>query len=393
MISPLLNKKLMRPSFGAFLFSVLLLGCSNGGLREEPIELPETLPSAANLKVEWWKLLDRSTDVNAFGHLNPTVVGDSVFVALANGSVYELDEDGKVIQEESVASGITAPLVFDGEQMLVMTSEGEARLLDPDYHEIWSTKLGAMSLEQPLITDNRVFIQTIDGRINTLERITGRLLWVYQDAEPSLTITGTSAPVLIETQRGTAVVTGLSNGKVVALSVTDGSVLWEYRIAKASGKTDISRLVDVDSKVTQLDERLIATGYQGDMVVIDINSGRVLQALPFSSYRSVQSDGELWFGVNAQSHLVALNPGTLEEVWRIQDFQYRQLSEVLVDGDYLYVADFEGYVHVISAKDGEWLTSRQIDWKGSNGDPIKFRDGILFQGSSSRVKYLTVSAK
>lgn len=370
--------------------SAALLGCSNGGLREEPVELIDPLPSAVDLQVEWWRILDEDTNINAFGHLNPTVFGDAVYVPLASGDIYKLSANGKVVHKQQLGEAITAPVVFADEEMLVLNSNGEARLYNLSYNEIWTSRLGAISIEKPLVTEYRIFVQTIDGRVNALERVTGRLLWAYQDSEPDLTITGTSNPVLVDTDQGEAVVTGLSNGKVVALSVADGSVLWEYRIARASGTTDISRLVDVDAAVTVLDNRLIVSGYQGDMVVIDAGTGRVLQALPFSSFRSIQSDGERWYGVNAQSHLKAFDPATMNELWSITSFQYRQLSEILLKDGYLFVADIKGYVHVIDAETGEWLTSRQIDWKGSNSDPIAFEDGVLFQGRSSRIKYLTV---
>ena len=386
----MLNKHTLTRLLLTVAASAVMFGCSNGGLREQPVELVDPLPSVVDLKVEWWRILDDEVDVNAFGHLNPTVRGDTIYVPVASGDVYELNSDGKVMHKQHLNEGITAPLVFSDEEVLVLTNNGEAQLYSLDYKPIWSSRLGAISIERPLITEYRIFVQTIDGRVNALERVTGRLLWAFQDAEPDLTITGTSAPVLVETDQGEAIVTGLSNGKVVALSVADGSVLWEYRIARASGSTDISRLVDVDAAATILDDRLIISGYQGDMVVIDVNTGRVLQALPFSSFRSIQSDGERWYGVNSQSHLVAFDPATMNELWNLQSFEYRQLSEVLIDDGYVFVADIKGYVHVVDAETGEWLTSRRIDWKGSNSDPIKYKDGILFQGRASRIKYLTV---
>jgi outer membrane protein assembly factor BamB len=272
--------------------------------------------------------------------------------------------------------------------MVAITGEGMALLLDRDYNQLWSFKLNALATEPALMTPERIFIQPIDGRINAIERITGRLLWVFQDAEPNLTLTGTSGPELVRTGVGEAVVMGLSNGKVVALSTVDGAVIWEYRIARSSGKTDVSRLVDVDAHVTQVDERLFLTGYQGDLVAIEAETGRVLQATGFSSYRAIQTNGQWLFGVNAQSHVVALDPFDLSVVWTATDFEYRQLSELLVQDDALYVADIQGYLHVLDSQTGQWLTSRQIDWRGSNSDPVAFAGGVLLQGYSTRVKLL-----
>jgi len=369
---------------------VLLNACATGVIKEQPAALPESLPNTADMNVQWWHILSEKHSAQSFGQLYPTVFGETAYVPLTEGLVFELDADGEIVKQTQVAGSIVAPLSIDNQQIVVITGEGEVKLMDLDYNEIWSIGLTALSSEPALVTPERIFIQTIDGRVNAIERITGRLLWVYQDAQPNLTLAGTSAPVLISTAKGSAVVSGLANGKLIALDVVDGSTVWEYRIARASGKTDVSRLVDVDSQVTVLDKRLIATGYQGDLVVIETASGRVLQAKSFSSYRSILAGEDLWYGVNAQSHLVALDPKDLSEVWTITDFEYRQLSEVLLKDYVLYVGDAQGYMHAIDAHTGEWLTSRHIDYRGSNSNPVSFGDGILFQGYSSRVKSLNL---
>jgi len=350
--------------------------------------MPAELPDAAELRVDWWHILAAEQTRKAFGQLRPSVDGAIAYVPLASGQVVEIDVEGEILRQTQVSASLSAPLAVDADNMVAITGEGMALLLDRDYNQLWSFKLNALATEPALMTPERIFIQTIDGRINAIERITGRLLWVFQDAEPNLTLTGTSGPELVRTGVGEAVVMGLSNGKVVALSTVDGAVIWEYRIARSSGKTDVSRLVDVDAHVTQVDERLFLTGYQGDLVAIEAETGRVLQATGFSSYRAIQTNGQWLFGVNAQSHVVALDPFDLSVIWTATDFEYRQLSELLVQDDALYVADIQGYLHVLDSQTGQWLTSRQIDWRGSNSDPVAFAGGVLLQGYSTRVKLL-----
>lgn len=377
--------------YSALLLAALFTACASGGIKEQPAELPAVMPAIANLDVQWWHILGDDSSKVSFGQLYPTVVGEDVFVPLASGEVYEVNVAGKARQVGYFADGIAAPLATDGNQFALLTGKGKLVVTDRAFNTVWELPLNALASAQALMSPDRIFVQTIDGRINAIERTTGRLLWAYQDAEPNLSITGTSQPVRIETGNGAAVVSGLANGKVVALSVLDGSVIWEYRIARASGKTDVSQLVDVDAKVTVLGDLVIATGYQGDLVVIDSTSGRVRQAQSFSSYRSIQPDGERWFGVNAQSHIVAFDVATLTEVWVNEEFEYRQISELAIVDDYLFAADAKGFLFVLDKSTGEWLGSRHIDWRGSNSNPVLYRDGVLLQGVSTRIKYLTVS--
>ena len=384
----MLNKKYSVRVLGSMLILLTLTACANSGIKETPVAMPAQLPSAAELRVDWWHLLGDEQGRKAFGQLRPSVFAGLAYVPLASGQVVELDAAGSIVRQTQVSDSLSAPLAVDAQQMVAITGEGLALLLDRDYQQLWAFKLNALATEPALLTPDRVFIQTIDGRLSAIERITGRLLWVFQDAEPDLTLTGTSGPELIRTSSGEAVVTGLANGKIVALSTVDGSVIWEYRIARSSGKTDISRLVDVDAHVTLIDERLFVTGYQGDLVAIETATGRVLQATSLSSYRAIQTDGQWLFGVNAQSHVVALDPRDLSIIWTATDFEYRQLSELLVQDGALYAADRQGFLHVLDSQTGQWLTSRHIDWRGSNSDPVAFADGVLLQGYSTRVKSL-----
>lgn len=386
----MLNKTFFSQTIAAVIVPLLLVACANNRLNETPKPLPETLPSVVSVDIPWWHILADEFSAKAYGHLKPTVVGDVAYTAVASGEVFKITQQGEVSKVGQHAAQITSALTIDGDEFLFADAEGKVHLTDAQLTPVWSANLNAVAVEAPLMTAQRIFVQTIDGRVNAIERLTGRLLWSYQDAEPSLTVSGTSAPVLIDTAAGSAIVTGLANGKLVALSVQDGSVIWEYRITRASGKTDVSRLVDVDAQVTLVGDRLIATAYQGDLVVVDTQTGAVRQAKAFSSYRSIQALDGVWYGVNAQSHVVALDPATLNELWVNTDLEYHQLSELLIVDGQLLATDRAGFLHVFDGENGQWLGSRHIDWRGSKTDPVAFAQGVLVQGHSTRLKYIEI---
>jgi outer membrane protein assembly factor BamB len=386
----LLNKNFLTTLGATLLAPFLLFSCASGGLNESPVELPSELPSKVDLDVVWWDILGDEFSDKSFGQLSPTVVNDAAYIALVNGEVFRANVSGDIQLIGQHNREITAPLSIDSDQILISDQQGFVSLTDMELSEVWTTNLKAISIEKALFTESRIFVQTIDGRLNAVERITGRLLWSYQDAEPNLTVKGTSSPILISTGSGDAVVTGLANGKLVAINVADGSIAWEYRITRASGKTDVSRLVDVDAKVTHIGDRIIATAYQGDLVVVETQTGRVIQAKPFSTYRSIQVDESGWYGVNAKSHVVAFDPVTLEELWSNNVLEYHQLSEILLLDDFIAVSDLTGFLHVFDKQTGEWLASRHIDWRGAKTDPVRFGSGLLMQGHSTRLKYINV---
>lgn len=370
------------------LASLVLVACSSGPLREAPVPLPEERPEKARLTIDWWHILvDFYTEV-PLNRIAPTVTEQGILTASPLGEVVLLNERGRFVWRRQIADQIVAPVAADERHMVVVTGNGDVQMLDWDGEPVWQVAISALATEAPVLLDDRIIVQTTDGRVTALERNTGRPLWEYLDVEPNLTVTGTAAPVVVNNW----VVTGLANGKLVALNLDDGSPEWEYRLARASGKTDVSRLVDVDGSVTVVDGYILAAGYQGDMLVIEAQSGRVVASRPFSTYRSIVAGENYWYGVDEQSHVTALDPQSLEPVWKQEQFTYRRLTKVVEwpGQDALAVADHAGFVHVLDAGSGEWLVSHQIDWTGIYTAPVPFGDRLLQQGDSSRIKMLSL---
>ena len=59
------------------------------------------------------------------------------------------------------------------------------------------------------------------------------------------------------------VIAGLDNGKVIALSLTTGELLWTTTVAPSRGQPEIERLVDIDSPVRVMGDDISVVGYQG----------------------------------------------------------------------------------------------------------------------------------
>ena len=64
-----------------------------------------------------------------------------------------------------------------------------------------------------------------------------------------------------------------------------------------------------------------------------------------SSYRGVDVDDEQMYVSTSTGELVALKRRSGVEVWRNDSLKFRSLSAPAVVGDYVVVADLDGYVH------------------------------------------------
>ncbi|HAD08015.1 MAG TPA: outer membrane protein assembly factor BamB, partial [Porticoccaceae bacterium] len=69
---------------------------------------------------------------------------------------------------------------------------------------------------------------------------------------------GTATPVVV----GNMAILGLANGELVALNLLSGELLWETKFTTGEGKTELERIVDVNTPVV-VGDIIYASSYQG----------------------------------------------------------------------------------------------------------------------------------
>ena len=100
---------------------------------------------------------------------------------------------------------------------------------------------------------------------------------------PRLTLRGNGAPVV----SGDMVVAGFDNGKVSAITLATGELLWSTTVAPSHGRTEIERLVDIDSPVQVTGEDVYVVGYQGRIAMLALDSGQIWWGRDLSSNRGL----------------------------------------------------------------------------------------------------------
>ena len=187
--------------------------------------------------------------------------------------------------------------------MVVGSSEGEVIALNAaDGAERWRVKVNGEVLSAPAVAPQGVIVRTVDGRLRGLALDTGKELWQYEQAVPRLSLRGTAVPVI----SGTAVICGFDNGKVVALNIADGALLWETTVAPSRGRTELERLVDIDSAVKVFGNDVFAVGFQGRVAMLALDTGQIWWAQDASSYRGLAVDDENVYISTAEGEVVAL---------------------------------------------------------------------------------------
>jgi outer membrane protein assembly factor BamB len=132
-------------------------------------------------------------------------------------------------------------VTFDNGKLFFGTSNGEVIALDVSQQDtstdnknvkkLWRTQLSSEILSRPAIAKGILVVKTIDGRVYGLNVENGKQSWVYDRSVPRLTLRGNSTPLI----SNDIVITASDSGKLSAISLKDGKLLWETTIAIAKG--------------------------------------------------------------------------------------------------------------------------------------------------------------
>ena len=336
-----------------------------------------------------WRINIGNGQGDSFKKLTPVVDGGFVFAASDDGDVVAVNStNGDLMWLTELETSITGGVGAGDGIVMVGTEAAELVVLSQsDGQEMWRTRVSSEILSQPKTDGDIVVVQTVDGKLVAVDRENGLQRWTYETTLPALTLRGTSSPVL--TSEGT-VVAGFSNGILVSVAAEDGVWSWEERVAVPDGQYDIERVIDVDGDLLLDGARILASSYQGNLMAFDTATGRIVWGMEASSYHGMdQGFGNIYYS-NDESHLVAVRDNSSDVVWQNEELQYRDLTAPKTISNYVAVADFEGYLHLISQIDGRIIGRTRIDNDGIRSNLIVEDGSLIVYGNGGSLVSLTI---
>jgi outer membrane protein assembly factor BamB len=378
-------------NLGALLAMGLLTACA--GVNLNPLEWfgdDEVNPPKELVEIAEEVRLRRLWSVNVgngqgdnYTRIIPAVDRGVVYAASENGTVVAVDlSSGDVIWRERLEDvTLTGGVGAGGGLVAVGTRDAEVVALDQQDGSVrWITPVTSEVVAAPTTNGDIVVVQTVDDKVAGLEASNGERRWIYESTQPALTLRGTSRPVI--TSAG-SVIAGFSNGTLVSVSASDGVWRWEERIAVPEGRYDIERVIDVDGDLLVDGSRILASSYQGNLMALDILTGRIVWGLEgTSSYHGLaRGFGNLYYS-DDESLVVAIRDNSEDVVWRNEDLQFRQITAPTAITNYVAVADFEGYLHLLSQIDGRIVGRVRVDSDGVRSNLINSNGRLIAYGNS-----------
>ncbi len=343
---------------GLLMLAVLLPGCGitswfTGGESnvEPPTPLVE-LSQPANVATLWSENVGSGAG-KVFIKLTPVVRDGVLYISDSAGRVQAFESaSGKRLWETELKLPVTAGVGYGEGLVLLGTQKGQVVALARDSgKQLWIGNVSSEILAPPTVADGVVVAQAVDGWISGLAAASGERLWSLERSEPPLSLRGTSAPVAIA---GVAL-TGFASGKLVAIDLKDGRLIWDIPIAQARGRSEIERLVDVDSAPLVVGKVLFAAAFQGKIVAVNLENGRILWSRDLSTYNDLDADQSNLYLTDEKGEVLALDLNTGATVWKQDKLRARFPSAPTVVGSLLAVGDFEGYVHWLARDDGRFI--------------------------------------
>lgn len=367
----------------------VLSACSDSKKVDKPAELID-IESTLKVQREWSYGFGGNSDRLRLA-LSPSAVENVIYAAGFNGEVVALAADtGKRIWRTKTKLELTAgPGVGEG-LLIVGSNDGMVVALDAATgEERWRKQMSSEVLATPAIANELIVVRTVDGRVVALTKDGSEVRWTVEQSVPRLSLRGTAPPVIA----GDAVIAAFDNGRVMSVELRTGDTQWDTVVGTPSGRSELERLVDIDSPVRVIGDDVFVVGFHGRVAMLARDSGQIWWARDFSSYRGLAIDGPVLYATNDEGTVVAMRRTDGSVNWEQPALRLRALTTPVVDGQTLIVGDYEGYLHWLSTSDGAFLARTKTDGERITNAPVIINGRVLVQTDGGKLIAFKTSAK
>jgi outer membrane protein assembly factor BamB len=362
---------------------LLVAACSKDKDVEPPAELTKYQNTLPIKKIWGDNVGGGKKQVKLRLGLGPALADGVVFAASDKGEVIAVNLDsGKQVWLKKLKQPLSAgPAAGFG---LVVVGSGKGLIIalaTANGAEKWRTHVNSELLSAPAISEKVVVIRSVDGRLHGLDITSGKELWSVEQQVPRLSLRGTATPVIVKD----LAISGFDNGKVMAVNLNTGDTVWDTALASPHGRTELDRLVDVDSAVRVVGDNVFATGFQGRTAMLALDSGQIWWAHDMSSYRGLTVDAENLFVTESDGIVVAMRQRDGSEIWRNDRLKLRGVSTPVETTTAVVVGDYKGYLHWLDKGTGALVARERVAKFRVGSQPVAMDDTVVVLDDSGKM--------
>ena len=363
---------------------------------QPPTPLVEPAPALVNVQKLWEERIGKGADATGV-RMAPYYADGKIYAIGSDGTIAAFDAGnghtlwnkhlgqrrGWILHHGKNSVRFAGGPVVEGNLLVAGTSEGVVEGFDAGSGaERWHAEVSSEVIAPAAIADGVVVVRTNDGRLYGFDANDGSRKWIYdRSTVPTLSLRGNGTPHIVDG----VVYTGEDNGKVIALRLSDGNLLWEQTLSPGEGRTEIERLQDADGGLVVDNGVVYASAYRGVVAALIAQSGRPLWTHNLSGYTGVALAPTQLYAVDADSVVWALDLRTGSSDWKQDGLKYRWLSGASSMGEYLVAGDLEGYVHWLSASDGKLAARTRLSKHAIQATPVVVGDTVYVEDIDGRI--------
>ncbi|MDX8384955.1 MAG: outer membrane protein assembly factor BamB [Gallionella sp.] len=352
---------------------------------DEPAELVE-FTETADFEIRW------QTDVGSSGAniLQPALSGDVIYAASVKGNLSKLDKNtGKIIWQVITGLDVSGG-VGSGEGLAILGGKkGDVLAFDESGEIKWESKVSSEVLSVSQVTDGMVVVRSGDGRMTGLSADDGKQVWIFERSTPALVVRSHASVSILH---GVAFA-GFAGGRLAAIRLSNGEVLWETSVSQPRGNTELERISDITGNPVVDNEQVCAVAFQGRMACYDTVQGSPLWNRELSSDQGMMLLRRYLYLSDSKSAVTEMDKTTGNTVWKNAQLFMRGISSPYVMEDFVIVGDRLGYLHGLSRDDGAFVARTELKGGKIKATMLKLGDGFLVQTRGGEIYSLAIKSR
>ena len=317
-------------------------GCSTSGVKPK---------KEFNFEKSWVRRTVQNEYLGArVAHVMSPVLFESLVIQgnEIDGLVAYQQKSGREKWRRSITGGVTTAAKVHQGSLYFGAGDGFFYALDARTGSTkWSFPIRSEGLGAPLIYDNVVYFVSGTNSLYALKAESGEQVWFYNRIDAaSLTVRGASEPTVV----GASVLVGFSDGYLVSLNKSSGSVQWERKLGETV------RFRDVDAKAVVDGGLAYVSSYDGKLYCINVNSGQVVWTNDEGGFTPVTIWQDTLFYSTSTRKVLALEKSSGKQVWSL-DLANTVAGQPIVHRGLLIFGEWKGKLRAVDQKSGRAVTS------------------------------------
>jgi outer membrane protein assembly factor BamB len=278
-----------------------------------------------------------------------------VYVGSTQRTLWAFSPEGRPLYEYTTESGIEAEPTLDAQrnELYVATAGGRVHSLRASDGSVrFTVDLGASVSQPGVLSEDALYLVTDADGVFALSRKDGTTLWRYQrEPRSGLKVSG-HAGLLSSDQR---IITGFSDGSVVALAKGDGHAVWvvDTTLDFADPAQSDQGFVDVDTTPVQVGDTIYVASFLAGFYGLSAQDGTAqFRNAELTGVTSIAADERTILLASAERGVVCYDLPTLTARWSKHQDLRGAANHVQVRGRTAYVTETRGAFLALALADG-----------------------------------------